>query len=261
MSVKKLDGKTWLNYSISVWNDIRKSKEEAAIKHPAMFPSQLPGRLIEIYTNEGDIVLDPFAGTGSTLVAAREHGRIGIGLDISDQFINIANSRLNRQTLLEGNYSNRIIKDSAIHLHKYVQPQSVQLTVTSPPYWDILKQKRSADYKEIRHYGDLEGDLGSISDYNEFLKALQEIFSKVYAATQQGGFCIIIVMDIRKKNQFFPFHMDLASKLNEINFTLDDIIIWDRRQEYNNLRPLGYPHVFRVNKIHEYILIFRKGEK
>jgi hypothetical protein len=47
-------------------------------------------------------------------------------------------------------------------------------------------------------------------------------------------------------------------KLREVGFTLDDIIIWDRRREYNNLRPLGYPTVFRVNKVHEFILIFQK---
>ena len=46
--------------------------------------------------------------------------------------------------------------------------------------------------------------------------------------------------------------------MQEIGFLLDDIIIWDRRQEYNHLRPLGYPSVFRINKVHEYILIFKK---
>jgi hypothetical protein len=52
--------------------------------------------------------------------------------------------------------------------------------------------------------------------------------------------------------------MDITNFMQEIGFILDDIIIWDRRREYNNLKPLGYPFVFRVNKIHEYILIFLK---
>ena len=46
--------------------------------------------------------------------------------------------------------------------------------------------------------------------------------------------------------------------MTEIGFEFEDIIIWDRKQEYSNLRPLGYPYVFRVNKVHEYILIFKK---
>ena len=65
-------------------------------------------------------------------------------------------------------------------------------------------------------------------------------------------------MDLRKKNNFFPFHIDVANMMQQIGFIFDDIIIWDRRQEYNNLRSLGYPYVFRINKIHEFILIFQK---
>ena len=65
-------------------------------------------------------------------------------------------------------------------------------------------------------------------------------------------------MDLRKKERFFPLHSDLARKMEESGWIYDDIIIWDRRQEYNNLRPLGYPFVFRINKIHEYLLLFKK---
>jgi DNA modification methylase len=65
-------------------------------------------------------------------------------------------------------------------------------------------------------------------------------------------------MDIRKNSTFYPFHSDLIKKMDEINFSLNDIIIWDRQKEYNRMRPLGYPYSFIVNKIHEYILIFKK---
>jgi hypothetical protein len=67
-----------------------------------------------------------------------------------------------------------------------------------------------------------------------------------------------VVMDIRKKSKFYPFHIDISLLMEEIGFDLDDIIIWDRRREYNNVRPLGYPSVFRINKVHEFIMIFKK---
>jgi len=75
------------------------------------------------------------------------------------------------------------------------------------------------------------------------------------------AYCIVVVMDLRKKNKFYPFHSDVARFMEEIGFTYDDLIIWDRRHEYNNLRPLGYPAVFRINKVHEYLLIFQKPAK
>ena len=53
-------------------------------------------------------------------------------------------------------------------------------------------------------------------------------------------------------------HSDVAVEMQKIGFIYDDIIIWDRQYEYNNMRPLGYPYKFRINKVHEYILIFIK---
>ena len=56
-----------------------------------------------------------------------------------------------------------------------------------------------------------------------------------------GRYLAVVVMDLRKKNRFYPLHMDLARVLQERGFTLDDLIIWDRRHEYNNLRPWAIP--------------------
>ena len=85
-----------------------------------------------------------------------------------------------------------------------------------------------------------------------------KVFAGVYEVLRAGKYCVVNVMDLRKTNRFFPLHSDLAARMQQIGFLLDDIIVWDRRQEYNNLRPLGFPHVFRVNKIHEFLLIFQK---
>ena len=64
-----LDGATWLSNSISVWNDIRKTREERSLGHPAMFPTMLVERLIESFTSKREhTVLDPFMGSGSTVV-------------------------------------------------------------------------------------------------------------------------------------------------------------------------------------------------
>ena len=68
-------------------------------------------------------------------------------------------------------------------------------------------------------------------------------------------------MDLRKKDKFFPLHIDISKMMGEIGFELEDIMIWDRQHEYNNMKTLGYPYVFRVNKIHEFLLIFWKREE
>ncbi len=255
-----LDGRTWTRYSISVWSDIQKNREEKSLGHPAMFPVELPRRLIQIFTHsKGQMVLDPFSGVGSTLVAAEHLGVNCVGMEISPKYCDITLDRLRQTGLFDkGGPAVEIHNADARQLLNFVAPNTVDLVITSPPYWDILIEKRTADYKPQRDYGDDERDLGRIRQYDKFLDALSMIFADVYVTMKKKSYCCVVVMDLRKKNLFYPYHSDLACSLERVGFRLDDIIIWDRRHEYNNMRPLGYPYVFRVNKAHEYVLIFAK---
>lgn len=257
-----LDGKTWTRNSISIWSDIRKTSEELSLKHPAMFPVALVTRLIESFTtNKDKIIFDPFAGTGTTILAAQQLGKTGFGTELSSKYWDIAQTRIKQKTLLDDEINKgngEIYHTNALDLLQFIEPGIVDMVVTSPPYWDILNEKRSADNKEVRHYGNYENDLGTISDYRSFIESLKKVFEQVYIAMRGGAYICVIVMDIRKKDKFYPFHSNIAEIMQDIGFIYDDIIIWDRRHEYNNLRPLGYPAVFRVNKAHEFILIFQK---
>ena len=99
-----LDGRTWTRYSISLWDDLRKSKEELKLKHPALFPVELPKRLIECFLPPGgagvppaeasQLILDPFCGLGSTVLAAHELGHRGLGLDLNPDYVAQATARL-----------------------------------------------------------------------------------------------------------------------------------------------------------------------
>ena len=224
-----------------------------------MFPIELAMRVIDIYTKNNDIILDPFMGIGSTIISALQKERRGIGFELSKEFFNIASERIKKNNR-KNKYKPKIFNRDSREMLKYISKGSVDLCVTSPPYWDILNMRRSADGKKAVNYGNSNIDLGNIDNYEEFLVELNKIFEKVYEALAPNGHCVVILMDIRKKDKFYPFHSDLAKKMQEIGFTFEDIIIWDRQHEYNNMRPLGYPSVFRINKVHEYVLIFRKRD-
>jgi len=255
-----LDGARWLMNSISVWSDIRKTAEEASLNHPAMFPSMLVERFIESLTTASQhVVLDPFMGSGSTLVAAQRLGKTGIGIELNPRYIALARKRLEAGLLDHAaeRPAHSIHAGDARELLSFVKPSTIDITVTSPPYWDILNQSRTADGKDIRNYGNLEGDLGTISLYKDFLNGLQDVFELVHVAMKPECYCVVVVMDLRKKSEFFPFHSDVADMMRRAGFIYDDLVIWNRQAEYNNLRPLGYPSVFRINKVHEFCLIFK----
>jgi DNA modification methylase len=254
-----LDGKRWIQNSISVWSDIRKSAEENRLKHPAMFPGALCDRLIATFLRpEAETVLDPFSGSGSTLVSAERLGKKGIGFELVEEFAQMATSRIAKVAEEPGSPRGVVHQASANSMLDHIEPNTIDLCITSPPYWDILNQRRTADYKEIRHYGNEDGDLGTIAVYEDFLDALDRVLADVFTVLKAGAYCCVIVMDLRKKNQFFPLHSDIATRSKSLGFIFDDLIIWNRQSEYNNLRPLGYPAVFRVNKVHEFIVVLQK---
>ena len=70
------------------------------IGHPAPFPIELPHRLINLYSYEGDVVLDPFIGSGTTAIAAIKNNRYYIGYDIKKEYIDLAESRLSNQKFI-----------------------------------------------------------------------------------------------------------------------------------------------------------------
>ncbi len=261
--MNRLSGKEWLQNSFSIWKDIRKNKEELKLKHPAMFPISLAEKLIKIYTKDpGEVILDPFMGVGSTIIAAKNLNRKGIGIELEKSFFDMAKERLSQTKLLDtSGFEPELYLDDARNLLRHIKPESVDLCVNSPPYWDILNQKRTADYKEITNYSDSKEDIGNISDYNEFLQELKKIYSEVYKVLKPDKRCCVVVMDIRKKDKFYPLHIDLTNIMKEIGFELEEFVIWDRQHEYNNMKTLGYPYVFRFNKVHEFICIFWKRDK
>lgn len=265
--MNNLSGKEWLQNSFSIWRDLRKTKEENALKHPAMFPSALAERLINIYTkNNGEMILDPFVGTGSTVIAAKRLGKRGLGIDLNEEYINIARKRINdvlseRNDISNEDCSCQLELGDSYEILKSISSESIDLCISSPPYWDILNMKRSVDGKKIKGYSESNKDLGNISDYEEFLNELKKIYGEIYRVLKNNKRCCCVVMDIRKKDKFYPLHIDLSRLMAEIGFELEEFVIWDRQHEYNNMKTLGYPWVFRFNKVHEFICVYWKREK
>lgn len=86
----------FLEYTKSTWAFPTESAKR--VNHPAPYPVELPRRLIQLYTFAGDIVLDPFMGSGTTAVAALKSGRRYVGYDISEEYISTAEYRLASQS-------------------------------------------------------------------------------------------------------------------------------------------------------------------
>jgi DNA modification methylase len=133
--------KEWIKSQLGVWQfnyerrDIRDKKT-----HPATFPIALARKVIELFTHQGELVLDPFVGSGTTLVAACDCDRNAIGFDLKEDYIALCNNRLLR--LPPPGSSRQIpICDDARNISQYLREDSVSVVFTSPPYANLLNRK------------------------------------------------------------------------------------------------------------------------
>lgn len=260
----QLSGAQWLKNSFSVWRDLPRDGDRKS--HPAAFPVSLIKKILDCYAKGPDsLILDPFAGSGSTLLAALTEGMPSIGLDVNSKFRDVFLSRFDLfsaqlHTGKNNGWRYEICDARDRGAFLAVAPAgSVDLCITSPPYWDILNRRRSSDGKRPIAYSASASDLGNIASYDEFLRALGSVTRNIEAALKQGGYFILNVMDVRKGSKFYPLHQDACRIAQEQSqLVLNDIIVWDRQRDYNSMRPLGYPHKFIINKVHEYLLVFRK---
>lgn len=263
-----LTAKEWIQETVSVWRQkgLGAGHPDAQIErlHPAPFSFTDVSRLIRFFTKSGQTVLDPFVGIGSSLKAACLEGRHGIGIELSEEFANLARERLEREigeSLIELP-KQTVITGDAREVLPTLEAESIDFVVTSPPYWNILhkadhkvEQERVAEGLSTRYSEDDTRDLGNIADYDVFLKELVGVFAECRRTLKPKGHLAAVVGDFRHKGRFYMFHADLANALEELGYGLKGITIL--YQSHKRLFPYGYPAAYVPNMHHQYIMIFR----
>jgi len=262
----QLTKEEWKEYTKTVWSIANIGHDE----HPAVFPEELPLRLIKLFSFWGETVLDPFGGTGTTAQVAASLGRSAVSVDQNKGYVRIAKERC--RSLSESpnsDASTEIVHGDSRKLD-FLQKDSVSLIVTSPPYWD------KADY------GSGKSDIGSRDTYVGFLAKMREVLLECYRVLEPGR---KICVNTANVNQFtdhglltFPIAADLCIIMRDLGFVMINELIWSKDKtggkwgSANGQRPIfgsyPYPPNFLFKNVHEYILIFakpggekRKGEK
>jgi DNA modification methylase len=254
--INDLDGREWIRFTKSWFVEDGKRREitDEIESHPASFPPSMIREFIEFFTKKGDMVLDMFVGTGSTLVACDDTGRIGTGIELVQKYADTTRKRISsKQTLM--------IDDARTALRK-LKEKSVKfkMCINSPPYWNMLtkekdyvQQERKSKKLDLR-YSSSSADLGNLTEYSEYLDNLVDIYTVTRDLLVDGGHLIIVVQNIRDKNKTVPIAFDLATRLSEIYYFQGERI-WCQSQK--ELRPYGYPYSFVPNVHHHYCLVFK----
>lgn len=259
-----LDPKTWLKFQKSWFVHNPPPRRKGVLVHPAKFPETMAQEFIEFFTKRGQTVLDPMAGTGSTLVAALRSGRNSYGIELNPKYAEIARQMIaeERQSLgqqAEGLMA-EVITGDASRANDYRLP-TIDYVLTSPPYWDMLHAKGAETQKKRRSAADLDvfysddpNDLGNVHDYEEFVARLAAIYAGLKPRLREKAYLTIIVKNVKKGGKIYPLAWDLGRELGRV-YTLKDEKIWC--QDNQSLAPYGLGSAWVSNTFHHYCLQFR----
>jgi DNA modification methylase len=288
-TLNELTGEEWLYFTKSLMTTAYPSELGHAARraHGANKPPRLMARLIEFFSRSGDLVLDPFAGVGGTLLgAAIARGpRRALGIELDPRWAAIFETVV-RDLSNERDGAGPELADlgtadpggprrfdasgiemrvgDALALLPGIADGSVDLVATDPPYNLQLPMtmaggalaethaNRRTDYAMVT---DSPDDLANAANYPAFLERMGLVFGDLRRVLRDGGYALVIVRDAYQDGRYVFTGSDLAAGAADVGLTPKGDLIW--YQAGTRLRPYGYPHAFVPNIVHQHILVLR----
>ena len=290
-TLNELSGEEWLYFTKSLWSTAYPSELGHALRraHGANKPPRLMARLIEYFSRGGQLVLDPFAGVGGTLLGAAicRTPRRAICFEIDPRWAAVYQAVVD-EALLERDGAGPLLADlgpsdpggartfdpsgcrmqlgDALRLLDDLTAGSVDMVATDPPYNPQLKQtmaggaaaskwaNRRTDYAMV---SDDPADLANSTSYGEYLDRMTEVLAGCRRALRDSGYATVIVRDAYQDGRYRFTGADLAARAETVGFVTKGDLIW--YQAGSRLRPYGYPRSFVPNIVHQHILVLRAG--
>ncbi len=289
-TLNELSGEEWLYFTKSVWGTAYPSElgHNLRKQHGANKPPRLMARLIEFFTTSGELVLDPFAGVGGTLLgAAIARGpRRAIGIEIEARWVQVYESLVRDlaaardghgpllsdigpsdpggQRAFDASGLSMMLGD-ALAVLPDLEPDSVDFVATDPPYNIQLPltmaggklaeshANRRTDYAMVTEH---EGDLANSADYPTYLDRMETVFGLLAMLLRPQRYAAVIVRDAYQQGRYIFTGSDLAERATRAGFAVKGDVIW--HQAGTRLRPYGYPHSYVPNIAHQHILVLRR---
>lgn len=262
-----LTGKEWLLLTKSFWFSEKCADDKDAFNHPAPFLIKDIMKLISFFTKQGMSVLDPFCGSGTTIIAANNLNRFAYGIDLNSDFKKLAEDRLKKKNFKPSSNYKYLIGDALTTVKKI---KSVDYIVTSPPYHNILRNKGAGLRKQnekgfrngsrigVEYYSEHENDLGNFESYQEFTSALEKIMLECFKILNQKKYCSIVISDFTVDKKEVCVQADIVRLMQNCGFEFvgTTILLQDNKPLY----PFGYPYAYKINHQHQNIINFRKPE-
>jgi len=237
-------------------------------KHGGQKPPELKQTIIETFTKEGELVLDPFSGVGGTLFGCYRSKRNGIGVEINKEWIDIYYNVCDLEAIKP---QKMIHGDSREVLQNLIEKnnEKFDFILTDVPYWKMdIVEKSKGVYKKVGEeakgvYSD-KSKLSRFSDGSEHIKRTKEewellikdVFTRCFTLLKPGRYCAIFIGNMYYNGQYFLLNADIARILSQIGFVLKGEIVWYDVNKKLHLYGINYSWIPSIS--HQFIMVFRK---
>ena len=227
-----------------------KKRERWREYHGGRFIPQVPEKFIQLFSHPGETVLDPFCGSGTTNVVARQLGRHSIGIDVNPYSVELSRHRVEA---VGWTYPkppptrHHIVLGNCLHLLDSIPAGGVDLIVTSPPYLDVV------DYRDAG-----PDQWGNIREYQPFLDRMAQAFVRLHRVLKPGGHMVIVTQDVYKRDVKAPLHADYIHICRQLGFEVISTQVYILNYSTGGRLVYGYPKSYYPKNDHEFIVVFQK---
>lgn len=254
-----LNMKKWQEYSEiqtdTLWIiDKRDNTGAHSGNYHGNFVPQIPHQLFSRYTKAGDWILDPFMGSGTSIIEAQRMGRNSIGIDLQKSVVEEAQFRINTEKRNDCSTRLFIGDSSSLNIRTLLSESGVdelQFVILHPPYWDIIK------------FSDNPCDLSRAKSLNDFIDSFGRVVDNTTKYLEKNRYCAIVIGDKYSNSQVVPLGFYCMNTMLEKGFILKAILVknfGDTKGKANQQAIWRYRALasdFYIFK-HEYIFVFKK---
>ena len=268
-----LTGSEWLYWTNTVYETAYPPDATHRLRkaHGAMKPPEVMAEIIRFFTKRGELVLDPFAGVGGTLLGAALAGRESHGFELNPRWVEIY-QHIQREFVLSGDrllkrteapsgqdITGRMAVGDCLELMAALRSGSADAIVTDPPYGCLHGSTGFADETNFAMFNaGAVNDFGNATDLDQYMELMKRFGREARRILPEGRYLVMLIGDRFWDGEYVPLGYLVAEALREAGFKFKGLRLWWNKATQRPLKPYAVGTVFVPNITHQNILVMRR---